>query len=449
MEIIDLDQKLECKGYWYLPSASDNRVAGVLTYYPNEKIVLELIGCFGKFSWSIFKENSQTDIIYGRTADGKDISLINNIRSLRINSDADFPLVCYTCNYMVIGKHVKGLDEKRNYWATTRIPELSYWCQPEAITTTMFFDKNNNSNMTNISFSTEFRSRKDIINSVKVDNNTTIKIMKGVHYNGNHMAPEIEQFSYLEIRKKEKASIKEILTDIFMFEQFLSLATLSIVKCSRLTLFDKNIYQKIEHTRLYRPIHIIHAFSERENLDKVEEKSFRYLFDYNSIKDLYPGIIKKWYNEPTELAPIRFHLISSLEKKRYYCSVDFLIVIQALEGFCRRFRSRKYRKEHGLPERDCSDLFAMMVSLINEFDDVELVKKCEIDIDAVVDSRNYYSHFMPMSKKSKVFDGIELYDLTIRLRILLVCCVLSLFGFSNERINEILKKSDSKVLQLR
>ena len=92
MEIIDLDQKLECKGYWYLPSASDNRVAGVLTYYPNEKIVLELIGCFGKFSWSIFKENSQTDIIYGRTADGKDISLINNIRSLRINSDADFPL---------------------------------------------------------------------------------------------------------------------------------------------------------------------------------------------------------------------------------------------------------------------------------------------------------------------------------------------------------------------
>ena len=449
MEVIDLDQRLEYKGYWYLPSAPENRVAGVLTYYPNEKIVLELMGCFGEYSLAIFHATDQEDVICGRTSDGKDITLINNIRWLKINSGADFPLVRYTCNFMVIGKHVKGLDEKRSYWATARIPELTYWCQPEAITTTMFFDKNNNSKMANISFSTEFRSRKDIINSVKIDDNTAIKIMKGVHYNGNHMAPEIGQFSYLEIRKKEKASIKEILTDIFMFEQFLSLATLSIVKCSRLTLFDRNTYQRIEHIRLYRPIHIIHAFSERENLEKVEEKRFRYLFDYNSIKDLYPEIIKKWYNEPSELAPIRYHLISSLEKKRYYSSVDFLIIVQALEGFCRRFRSKKYRKEHGLPERDYTDLYAMMGSLIGEFDDVELIKKCEIDIDAVVDSRNYYSHFMPMSKKSKVVDGIELYDLTIRLRILLVCCVLSLFGFSIERIDEILKKSDSKVLQLR
>lgn len=142
-------------------------------------------------------------------------------------------------------------------------------------------------------------------------------------------------------------------------------------------------------------------------------------------------------------------LVNSLEKKRYYSSVDFLIIVQALEGFCRRFWSKKYRKEHGLPERDYSDLYAMMGSLIGEFDDVELIKKCEIDNDAVVVSRNYYSHFMPMSKMSKVVDGIELYDLTIRLRILLVCCVLSLFGFSNERIDEILRKSDSKVLQLR
>lgn len=449
MEKIDLDQKLEYKGYWWLPSDPDKRVAGVLTYYPNEKIVLELLGCFGEYSLAILTGKDQEDIIYGKTAESKEITLINNIRSLKLNFSADFPIVKYTCNYMVIGQHVKGLDEKRSYWATARIPELSYWCQPEAITTTMFFDKNHNSTKTNLLFSTESRSRKNIINRVKVDENTAVKIMKDVHYNGNHFAPEVEQFSYLEIRKKEKVSIKEILTDIFMFEQFLSLATLSIVKCSRLTLFDRNKYQRIEHIRLYRPIHIIHAFSERKNLEKVEEMSFRYLFDYNSIKDMYPEIIKKWYNEPTELAPIRHHLICSLEKKRYYSSVDFLIVIQALEGFCRRFRSKKYRKMHGLPERDYSDLLAIMGSLLDEFGNIELIQKCKIDKEAVVDSRNYYSHFMPKDKEPKALDGIELYELTMRLRILLICCVLSLFGFSNERINEVLKKSDSRVLRLR
>ena len=445
---IDLDQKLEYKGYWWLPSDPDNRVAGVLTYYPNEKIVLELLGCFGEYSLAILTGTDQEDVIYGKTAESKEITLLNNIRSLKLNFSADFPIVRYTCNYMVIGKHVKGLDEKRSYWATARIPELSLWCQPKAITTTFQFDKNNNSKMINLSFSTEFRSRKDIINSVKVNENTTVKIKKAVRYKGDHFAPEVEQYSYLEIRKKGKTSIKEIVSDIFMFEQFLSLATLSIVKSSKITLFDKSTYQQEVGTRFYREIHFIHAFRERNNLQSVDSKMFRNLFDYSTIKDVYPEIITKWFNEPMELAPIRYHLISSLEKKHLYGSVDFLIVIQALEGFCRRFRSKKYRKAHGLPERDYSELLPIMGSLLDEFGDIELIQKCKIDKEAVVDSRNYYSHFMPKQKDSKELDGIELYDLTMRLRILLICCVLSLYGFDNCRINEIMKESHSGVLEL-
>lgn len=180
MERIDLDQNLEYKGYWYLPTEPEDRVAGVLTYTPNERIVLELMGCFGEYSWSILSKKEEEPVIFGRTADGKNVTLINNIRSLKINSGADFPLVRYTCNFMVIGKHVKSMDEKRNYWATARIPALSLWCQPGALTTTMFFDKKKSINHVNLSFSTEFRSRKDVISHVKVDGNTGIKIMKGV-----------------------------------------------------------------------------------------------------------------------------------------------------------------------------------------------------------------------------------------------------------------------------
>ena len=409
---------------------------------------MELLGCFDEYSWSILAETGEEAIISGKTSDGKDITLLNTFRSIRIKGGADFPIVRYTCDFLVIGTHVKGLDDKRNYWATARIPELTLWCQPKALNTTMFFGKNKTIERINVSFSTKFRSRKDVISRINVSDNTAIIIKKGVRYNGDHLAPEIEQYSYLEIRKKDKASIKEILADIFMFEQFLSFAMLSVVKCSKITLFDKNKYQQIENTRFYREIHIIHAFTERNNLQSPSLKAFRHLFDYNAIKDVYPAILKKWYNEPIELAPIRSHLISSLEKKQSYSSVDFLIIIQALEGFCRRFRCSRYRKENGLPERDYSDLIAMMGSLLSEFGDIELITKCEIDKDAVVDSRNYYSHFMPKQRDKKVFDGIELYELTIRLRILLICCTLNLFGFTNERINEILNESGSKVLEL-
>lgn len=34
---INLDEKLECKGYWWLPNNPNETVAGVLTYIPDEK----------------------------------------------------------------------------------------------------------------------------------------------------------------------------------------------------------------------------------------------------------------------------------------------------------------------------------------------------------------------------------------------------------------------------
>lgn len=34
---INFNEKLECKGYWWLPNNPNKTIAGVLTYIPNEK----------------------------------------------------------------------------------------------------------------------------------------------------------------------------------------------------------------------------------------------------------------------------------------------------------------------------------------------------------------------------------------------------------------------------
>ena len=72
---INLDLKLEYKGYWYLPSFPQNKVAGILTYYPNEKIVLELIRSFDD-SLPVLFENKEEFLIYGTTSDAKEITLL-------------------------------------------------------------------------------------------------------------------------------------------------------------------------------------------------------------------------------------------------------------------------------------------------------------------------------------------------------------------------------------
>ncbi len=76
---INLDEKLECKGYWWLPNNPDENVAGVLTYIPDEKILLELIGAFDSkkdFIDTLLNENSE-DIIHGLTSDSKELTLVN------------------------------------------------------------------------------------------------------------------------------------------------------------------------------------------------------------------------------------------------------------------------------------------------------------------------------------------------------------------------------------
>lgn len=450
MSKFSLDERIEFKGYWYLPSNPQNTVAGIVTYYPNDKIVLNLMGGFDNSPLKLFENfnnNKEETIIYGKTSDAKEVSLLQSYySSFDLNTNADFPIVQYTSRFMIIGRHIKSLDEKYQYDAIVEIPELSLWCQPNALKTTFLFDKEGDIKQMNLSINTSFPNNADIINSTKINENTTIRIRQEALYKGDSLNPEIKQHSYLEIHKKTNTTIKDLLSNLLIYEQFLSLATLNIVKCSKITLHDKKSFQQIGKRKLYKKIYIIHPFIERKNLQDTVSKSHKFLFYYSTIKKEYPTVIQKWFNESAELAPIRSHLIGSLEKKRVYSSIDFLIVIQAIEGFYRRFRSAKYRKEYNIPEKASSKLYPMLKELISEFSDVDLIVKSNIDIDAVVDSRKYFSHFMPKSSSFKALDGLELFELTKKIRILLLCCVLSYLGFENKQINSILNQSYSDII---
>ena len=85
-----------------------------------------------------------------------------------------------------------------------------------------------------------------------------------------------------------------------------------------------------------------------------------------------------------------------------------------------------------------------LTTLLHDFYDIAKLKCNEIDIDAAVNSRHYYSHFFKKSKKTKILDGIELLYLTRRLRNVLICCMLTFIDFSHEDINKLLSQSTYK-----
>jgi hypothetical protein len=425
-----MKEKIEYKGYWWLPSSPEERVAGILTYIPNHAITLELIGTFDskKASFVAFMDKKPENIIHGFTSDSKEITLTDCHASGSVNLSCPFPIIKYSCQFIIIGKHLEDFKQKCFHKAYVTIPELTHWCPPSALHSVI--QNNNEDKIASISIS--FNSKGKTLNNIQIDDNTKLIIKEGVIYHGDHFSPRLEQYTFLEILKHNDSSIEDFYANIYLFEQFLSLATLQTSICSEISLSDKSVFQELKDgEKLYHHIQIIYV--QRGIEESFKSKRNDFLFNYNSIAKQYPLIIKKWYTEKEDIAPIRAHLIDSIKAKRVFSSYDFLIIIQAIEGFCTRFRQS-------------DTLNNMLQMIISEFSSIDRLREDNIIIQQAVDSRHYYSHLMEKSKKPNALDGPELYDLTFKLRKLLICCLLNYIGFDYDKINIILNKSNSNIL---
>jgi len=168
--------------------------------------------------------------------------------------------------------------------------------------------------------------------SVDINNLTTLNLKKDVYYNGSeyHLNPTFKQSTFLQIQKRNKSSISDFLSDINLFEKFMSLASLSTIKVANISLYDEDNYQELDNKdKIFHPIELFYV---QRDVEKEKTKEFDFLISYSQIEDIFPEIIRKWYSDTSEITPIRAHLIQSVKSKTVLI-VRFLIVIQAIDGF--------------------------------------------------------------------------------------------------------------------
>lgn len=419
----------EYKGYWYLPDCEDHQVAGILTFVANDSAILELIGDIDAHDEpliAIFEQKSHT-VIWGVNSDAKRITLFNcHLIGKHLNLNSRFPIMRYSVQFIITGKYVRSCDELAFNSCHIEIPSLTQWCFPAAIQQTIRFN-DDRTTVKGLSLTIDTEQIEHPIVSVDIEN-AKIELYRTITYCGDLRCPKIEQSTSLAIKKLQKDHLSSFLHDIHIYEQFLSFAALSDASASNIRLQDDDLYQELnEERKIYTKIQLHYV---RKDCSKWSDKNVNFLFEYNTIKENYPSIIKKWYLESDDIAPIRAHLIESIKNKGSFSSVDFLIVFQAIEGFMLRFLYK-----------DKSTTKNKLTFLLRDFSDITQLKCNEIDIDAAVNSRHYYSHFFKKSKKIKILDGIELFYLTRRLRKVLICCMLTFIGFSHEEINKLLSQS--------
>ena len=415
----------EYDGYWYLPDCENHKVAGILTFIADDSAILKLIGDIDAHDeqlMAIFEQKSHS-VIWGENSDGKRITLLNcNLIEGHSNSNCRFPIMRYSVKYIITGKYLRSCDELAFDSCHVEIPALTQWCFPEAIQ--QF--KDDKTTVKEL-LSTIYPKQTDLpIVSVDIEG-TKIELRRIITYCWDLRCIKTEQLTSLIIKKPRKSNLDSFLNDIHIYEHFLSFAVLSDVYVSNIWLQDDGLYRRWGDGGKIS-LHYVQKGQLKWNDKKID-----FLFEYDTIKDKYPSIIKKWYLESDDIAPIRTHLIESIKKKSSFSSVDFLIVFQAIEGFMIRFL-------YG----DKSSTKNKLTTLLHDFYDIAKLKCNEIDIDAAVNSRHYYSHFFKKSKKTKILDGIELLYLTRRLRNVLICCMLTFIDFSHEDINKLLSQSTYK-----
>ena len=421
--IFNMGEFKEIKGLWWLPNASDNQISGTLNIR-NDRIVLETIG-------SLVEDNPilhfaagkvpQYNVIWGISSDAKEVSLFNCYESMSLNTACPFPVAKYSVQVVAIGKHIPSLDEVGNYDVKAYFDELPYWFRPNCL----HFDIQEK----RYTFCVDLDNANQV--TVQIDDDCILRLEgeTNISHDKTGMRVEVEQVSTLKFTFSNQISMRDAKQKILGFEQFLSFATLAPVKYKRFLLIDKD--KQNDRTKNST----IEIYDKKESTLSKPERFWEYLFVYETIKDSFSSIIKKWYTEKN-MFPIRAHLIDSVGHKGVFCSTDFLTIIQAVEGFYCRFR------EDGI------SLNKILSNLREEFKEISILEMSDPDIDYIRDSRHYYSHLLPPGKKPNVVDGHELYDLNHKLRKLLLCCILNFIGFDNNEINMIFAKSHNSYLRM-
>ena len=429
----------EIKGIWYLPGKEDKKVSGILYLKKREKIKLELIGSLIPgllpFLGETGEKVNQPEIIYGESADGKNVTLLYCSKGASsYNFSSSFPLTSYICQYVVEGKHLTGTDEKCFNKIEVLSPDLSQWMAQSVVNQTINFKDENEPE----SFVIRLNNKPVIHCNIEISPKHTLSLTTFGSFSGDQFYPDtlkISQQTYFKIESaSEKSSLFELLELANLFNQFLSLATGKEQVPMKIYLHDFDDFQQTEHSRRYNEIALIQE--DKENVQKSNRTDF--LFSFKDIEPDFENIIQKWYSSAKDLAPIRHHLIESIKSQKVFTSLDFLIVVQALEGYHTRFiepNSEVSYKKNGpsLKER--------IESLITAFSsDVQKIAKLDLNLQLVVNTSDYYSHFFESDKKPLIKEGIELFKTTEKLTVLLICCVLDLIGFSKQSINDIINK---------
>jgi hypothetical protein len=445
-----LDESIETSGAWFLPEDPDRRVPGTILHTP-ERTELHLDEAFVQLHGAVRAGDSlqKYPVIFGTTREGEAMTLLHAHRAcMSFNFGAGG--VCrperLISSWLLVGGHVPM--DFRCPEMSFRVPGLQIWLSQKVI---------NESH-------TKDESTGTYVFSYAIDGmkQETMEIpSEGFSLTWYHQCQsQTNPFTSIDVNISGWVTIRP--TEPKQFDWFLE----QWAKLSAILAFSSGSAMspdciKASSGRKYHDIYLLVSFGNKKYCEYKDLHDF--FMSSGTMGDDLAHIVTRWFeiypkvHMPCELA------LSILASERLWLHVEFLSLMQALEGFHRGLYEGLYMEEDqyesvkkalgdALPTELSSDHKDALRSRIRYGNQISLRKRLNALAELIpeqirktilgnngkipgswVDTRNYYTHW-DEELRPNVLDTQDMYNANVRMRVFLRVLYLNLMGAQEESI---------------
>jgi hypothetical protein len=439
-----LDKEFIIKGRFFINEI--NKINGELHFIPESGLELFLMGTFHGFQerFTGVSEN----IIYGILEEGSEITLYNcTMIKHSFNAKASYNETTFKVNIAFKG-HFFNEDELHFSRFKFSLKNFDTWYGVKGIE----FGQSGKDN-----FAIYYKRPKAIELKLK---NSKIRFLNDYKSNSNNSGFSISELSNIEISDAKGFDLDEIFKHVGKFKSFIALMTYQPTFLTKLFVYNENVVHKTKYLKgEEKKIEVIwrdvNYYTTKKNLLPHEM-----LLTFNHLKNDVGKILKKWYHYYEEITPSFNLLFYSFRKSIIFTEEFFMDMARAIEVWHRRtidsqrmmpddfqkfvlkLTSNKLLKEDEKCLLDGLLQFANEPNLKQRLDDILREYGFIFDfsdiqqerfIKSIVNSRHYYTHY-DNKRKLKAKKDIDLFNLALQLRALLIGAILSKIGINKKLI---------------
>lgn len=455
---LGLKDRLIEEGYWWVAGRENDQVAGTLTYDPENRAVLKLLGLtreLGPTFAAALTGNRPFETIYGVTKKGKPVSLI---RALVANTNLNMPGLpteTWKSNLLVMGIHIRDADEELFTKSYVRFDGIEEWLGHRP-------------------FNQEFEDKRLTVVATKpaevhFADHADFKVTSvGSIYSTNEPNTHysIDLRSQLGIEPKAPKSLNWHLSRAVRLQELASLCT-----GHHLTMLGFELEGPEESIAgMTRPMEV-NVFSALSNDDaEGRPRHETPLISGPELMAFNSGAVQSWFDQYEIFNPAIALFFTVTGQRTMFANVRLLLAIQAIEVFHRRTTS-----DGVMPHDEFTAFYARLVKAIpnpgnrnmmeklrgtcrhlNELSLGQRLKRLVAELKAsfgyappafskrnvkrLVDTRNYYTHFSPELEDKALKDAADMYWATRRIVLLLSLLFLQRLGVSASDLSRLLER---------